>query len=192
MYITQISVFLENKKGRIKEITQTLSDANLNIRALSIAETKDFGVVRMILNQPEEAYKVLKNQGLVVRKTDVLAIEVEDQPGGLNGVLSVLEDNNINVEYLYSFVEKATEKALMVMRFENIAQALKFYKQKYFFSCPRQFTPFKNPVNFCFAIKALPFLKVEERVIKAPSLSISNPLQWGKSVLLAFKSCHIA
>lgn len=124
MYITQISVFLENKKGRIREITQTLSNANLNIRALSIAETKDFGVVRMILNQPEEAYQVLKNQGLVVRKTDVLAIEVEDQPGGLNGVLSVLEDNNINVEYLYSFVEKATEKALMVMRFENIAQAL--------------------------------------------------------------------
>ncbi len=130
MYITQISVFLENKKGRIKEITQTLSDANLNIRALSIAETKDFGVVRMILNQPEEAYKVLKNQGLVVRKTDVLAIEVEDQPGGLNGVLSVLEDNNINVEYLYSFVEKATEKALMVMRFENIAQALKILQAK--------------------------------------------------------------
>lgn len=123
MKITQISVFLENKKGRIREITQTLSDAGINIRALSIAETKDFGVVRMILDQPEKAYDTLKAQGLVVRKTDVLAIEVEDRPGGLNRVLGILEDRNLNVEYLYTFVEKATDKALMVMRFDHPDEA---------------------------------------------------------------------
>lgn len=130
MKITQISVFLENKKGRVREITQSLSDAGINIRALSIAETKDFGVVRMILNQPEKAYETLKAKGLVVRKTDVLAIEVEDRPGGLNRVLSVLEDHNINVEYLYAFVEKATDKALMVMRFDNADEAQKVLAQE--------------------------------------------------------------
>ena len=91
MNILQISVFVENKKGRLKEITNTLAENNINIRALSIAETKDFGVLRMIVNLPDKAYNVLKEKGLVVRKTNVLAVEIEDKPGGLNDILDVFE-----------------------------------------------------------------------------------------------------
>ena len=95
MKITQISVFLENKKGRLKEITKILSDNNINIRALSIAETKDFGVIRLIVNKAEEAYTALKAMDFVVRKTDVLAVEVSDKPGGLYSVLDFLETSEI-------------------------------------------------------------------------------------------------
>ncbi len=123
MYITQISIFLENKKGRLKEITGILKDNNLNIRALSIAETKDFGVVRIIVDNPDQATKALKKGDFVVRQTKVLAVEVNDVPGGLNQILSLLDENDINIEYMYAFVEKATDKALLVMRFDDIDKA---------------------------------------------------------------------
>lgn len=123
MKITQISVFLENKKGRLKEITKILSDNNINIRALSIAETKDFGVIRLIVNKAEEAYTALKAMDFVVRKTDVLAVEVSDKPGGLYSVLDFLETSGLNIEYMYAFVEKATDKALLVMRFDDVDKA---------------------------------------------------------------------
>ncbi|PKL13715.1 MAG: amino acid-binding protein [Spirochaetae bacterium HGW-Spirochaetae-6] len=123
MKITQISVFLENKKGRLKEITKILSDNGINIRALSIAETKDFGVIRLIVNKAEEAYTALKAMDFVVRKTDVLAVEVSDKPGGLYAVLEFLETSGLNIEYMYAFVEKATDKALLVMRFDDVDKA---------------------------------------------------------------------
>lgn len=124
MQINQISVFLENKKGRLKEISGILADKNIDIRALAIAETKDFGVLRMIVNKPQEAYEALKAKDFVVRETPVLAIEVEDKPGGLYRLLKTLENNDINVEYMYAFVEKESDKALMVMRFDNLEKAL--------------------------------------------------------------------
>lgn len=123
MNIIQISVFVENKEGRLNEITQTLAANNIDIRALSIAETRDFGVLRMIVNRPDEAQSSLKEKGFVVRKTNVLAVEVEDSPGGLNNALSVLEKNGVNIEYMYAFVEKASDKALLVMRFDDIVKA---------------------------------------------------------------------
>lgn len=129
MRINQISVFLENKKGRLREITGILADYKIDIRALSIAETKDFGVLRMIVNKPEKAYETLKSNGFTVRETPVFAIEVEDKPGGLHGLLKLLDSNDINVEYMYAFVEKETDKALMVMRFDNLEKAEKILKE---------------------------------------------------------------
>lgn len=131
MKILQISVFLENKKGRLQEITKILAEARIDIRALSIAETKDFGVVRLIVDQPDLAYEKLKAAGFVSRKTEVLAVEVQDEPGGLNQVLCILENNQINIEYMYAFVEKASDKALLVMRFDDIERAIQVLKQNH-------------------------------------------------------------
>jgi len=107
MKITQISVFIENKSGRLYEICDLLGRNNLNIRALSLADTSDFGILRLIMSDPEKAYRLLKENEFTVGKTDVIAVEVPDVPGGLASVLKVLSDNNVNVEYMYAFVEKA-------------------------------------------------------------------------------------
>ena len=96
---------------------------------MSIAETKDFGVLRMIVNQPDKAFESLKEKGFVVRETPVYAIEVDDKPGGLHGLLKTLDANDINVEYMYAFIEKESEKALMVMRFDNVEKAEKVLKE---------------------------------------------------------------
>jgi hypothetical protein len=129
MKIKQISVFLENKKGRLREITGYLAANTIDIRALSIAETKDFGVLRMIVNLPDKAYDILKGKEFVVRKTDVLAVEVDDSPGGLDKVLDILDKNSINIEYMYAFVQKATSNALLVMRFDDLERAEKILKE---------------------------------------------------------------
>lgn len=128
MTVKQISVFLENKAGRLAEATKILGDNNINIRALSIADTADFGVLRMIVNNPDKAQEVLKNSGFTVSETAVIAMEVPDRPGGLAGVLQLLLKGNINIEYLYcfiekSFIEKSGESAIVVLRVEDIQKA---------------------------------------------------------------------
>ncbi len=121
--IYQVSVFLENRSGRLLEVLRTLSRSGINIRALSIAETSDYGILRMMVNNPDEAKAVLKGAGFTVSLTPVLVVEVPDKPGGLAQVLSPLAEQGINVEYLYAFVEKSGENALVVMRFEDIDKA---------------------------------------------------------------------
>jgi len=123
MKVKQLSVFLENKAGRLSEVCDVLGRTGVNIRALTIAETEDFGVLRMVVDKPEEAVKALKDQNFVVNQTPVVAVEVEDKPGGLAKILSVLSRGGINVEYMYGFVEKASDKALMVFRFEDPEKA---------------------------------------------------------------------
>lgn len=123
MGVKQISVFLENKAGRLAEATKILGDNNINIRALAIADTADFGVLRMIVNDPDKATKVLKNGDFTVSETEVVAMEVPDRPGGLAKVLRLLTDNAINIEYLYCFIEKSGESAIVVLRVENIEKA---------------------------------------------------------------------
>ncbi len=126
MKVKQISVFLENRSGRLAEVTRVLGDANLNIRALSLADTSDFGVLRMIIDYPERAYMVLKENHYTVQETEVVTLEVADQPGGLAGVLETLYQNQINVEYLYAFPERdSVEKALLVFRFDDMDKAIK-------------------------------------------------------------------
>ncbi len=125
MRVKQLSVFMENKAGRIAEVTSILAEANINIKSLSIADTSDFGVLRMIVDKSDEALKALNDKGLTVGETDVLAIEVEDKPGGLHRILNLLQQHNINVEYMYAFVQPSAQNAVMIFRFDNLEDAIK-------------------------------------------------------------------
>ncbi|MGA1874802.1 MAG: ACT domain-containing protein [bacterium] len=125
MIVKQISVFLENRRGRLAELIQLLGENKINIRAISLADTSDFGIVRMIVNDTERAYQVVKGAGHTVSKNDVIAAEVQDKPGGLAAVLGILQESGLNVEYLYGFLEKKTDKAIMILRFEEMDEALK-------------------------------------------------------------------
>ncbi|MGI6064904.1 MAG: ACT domain-containing protein [Bacillota bacterium] len=124
MKVQQISVFLENKCGRLAAVTRVLAQKGVNIRALSIADTTDFGILRLIVDQPELAFNVLKEGNFTVSTTDVIAVEIPDKPGGLAGVLEVLDQNKINLEYLYAFVGQAGYKALNIFRVEQIDTAI--------------------------------------------------------------------
>ncbi|MHB8158056.1 MAG: ACT domain-containing protein [Desulfocucumaceae bacterium] len=122
--IKQISLFLENKKGRLAQVCRIIGDSGINIRALSIADTTDFGILRLIVNEPEKAYEVLGKKGFVVSMTDVLAIKVADTPGGLADVLEKLDQAGVNVEYAYAFIGTAMEDALVIIRAEKPIEAL--------------------------------------------------------------------
>lgn len=125
MKVKQISIFLENKSGRLAQVTEVLGENNINIRALSIADTTDFGILRLIVNEPDKAYLVLKEAGFTVSFTDVIAVEVTDKPGGLAKVLKELDRAGINIEYLYAFVQKTADAALVVFRVEQLEEAVK-------------------------------------------------------------------
>jgi len=129
MIVEQISVFLENKTGRLSEVTLVLAEAGVNIRALSVADTSDFGVLRLIVDDNAKAEKALKNNGFTVGKTNVVAAEVKDEPGGLNAILSLLNKADINVEYMYAFVQKSGDNAVMIFRFDHIDGAIKLLKE---------------------------------------------------------------
>jgi hypothetical protein len=124
MKVEQISVFLENKPGSLENVTRILKDAHINIRTLSIADTTDFGVLRLIVNDVDTTLKVLKENGLRASRTTVVAVEVPDRPGGLHGILEVLSQYKINVEYLYAFVEKSGENAVIIFRFDSPDNAI--------------------------------------------------------------------
>ena len=125
MKITQISVFLENRKGRLYDVCSLLGKNQINIRALTIAETENFGVLRIVTNKPEETVKVLKSNGFAANITDVVIVEVEDKPGGLAKILKILNDNNINIEYMHAFMRKHIDKSYMVFRFDDPDSAIK-------------------------------------------------------------------
>src|SRR4030042_3259278 len=116
MEVKQISLFLENKKGRLWEAMDVLAKAQINVRALSSADTSDFGILRLIVPDPEKSKKVLTKSNFTVRENDVIAVGVSDTPGGLAGILKVLTDADINVEYMYAFVEKTGREAVGVLR----------------------------------------------------------------------------
>jgi len=119
MKITQISIFLENRKGRLYDVCSLLGQHEVNIRALTIAETESFGVLRIVVDKSDVAIKLLRENQFVANFTDVVAIEVPDQPGGLASILKLLSEHDVNIEYMYGFVEKFSDKALLVMRFED-------------------------------------------------------------------------
>ncbi|MDD3345931.1 MAG: ACT domain-containing protein [Candidatus Omnitrophica bacterium] len=129
MKITQLSVFLENKKGRLYEAAQVLGDAGIDIKALTIAESEEFGVLRIVVDKPDTALDALKEKGFVASITDIVAVEVSDRPGGLAAILKVLSDNQINLEYMYAFVEKTADNAIVVFRFDDPDQAITVLKE---------------------------------------------------------------
>jgi hypothetical protein len=119
MKVEQLSIFLENKPGGLEQVTRILKDAGINIRTLSLADTTDFGILRLIVNDVDAAALVLKTKGLRVSRTTVVAVEVPDRPGGLHGILEILSGNGINIEYLYAFVEKSGQNAVIIFRFDD-------------------------------------------------------------------------
>lgn len=119
MAIKQLTVFVQNKKGTIVSVTDALAKNNLNIRALSIAETEDFGILRLIVNDENSAEKVLSEQGYLIKTVDVVGVKIGDEPGKLTAALDVLDKASINVEYLYAFMARTEKHAYVVLRVEN-------------------------------------------------------------------------
>lgn len=130
MKVRQLSIFLENRSGRLAEVTEIMGEASINIRALSLADTSDFGILRVIVDVPDKALRILEEKGFTVTGTDVLAVEVEDKPGGLSRVLKLLEEEGVSVEYMYAFMEKLTDHALLIFRIEDIEGAIEICRKK--------------------------------------------------------------
>ena len=125
MKVKQVSIFLENRAGRMAEVARLLGDHHINIRALSIADTANYGILRLIVNDVNKAERVFKEAGFTVDLTDVIAMEIPDRPGGLADILDKLNQAGISIEYLYAFVEKSADKAVVVFRFEDTNAVLK-------------------------------------------------------------------
>ena len=123
MGIKQVSVFVENKKGSLHEITDLLAKANVDLRSMCIADTSDYGIVRMIADDAERAQKVLCEAGHTANIRTVTAFAVPDEPGGLAKALNLLEANGVNIEYLYALITTATDKAYTVMRSDDTEKA---------------------------------------------------------------------
>ncbi|MGD0339486.1 MAG: ACT domain-containing protein [Bacteroidota bacterium] len=127
MIIKQLSIFLENKSGRLTEVTETLASADINISAFSLAETAEYGVLRLIVNKPEEAEKVLKEKGFSVNLTDVIGLVVPHQPGGLHRALKILSSEGISVEYMYAFA--LSDRATVIIRTDAIQHTIAVLQQ---------------------------------------------------------------
>ena len=123
MIIKQLSVFLENKPGRLCAATDVLAKEGIDISALTLADTSEFGILRMIVDQPDRAREVLTESGVVVRLSDVIAVAMNDAPGGAVGILHLLSEAGLNVEYMYACVGKVTGKALMIIRTDDTEAA---------------------------------------------------------------------
>jgi len=130
MKIHQLSLFLENKPGRLSEPCRVLANAGINILTLSLADTQQFGIMRLIVRDWMKAKEVLEKAGFVVNVTEVVATEVADKPGGLANVLAIMEGGGINVEYMYAFTFRSGDKAVLVFRFDNPDAAIELLKAK--------------------------------------------------------------
>lgn len=128
MIIKQISVFLENKPGTLAEVLAVLGEHNINIRAMSVADTADFGILRLVVNEPDKVEQALKGASLAVKTTPVLAMKVSDKPGGLLAEVKKLTAAGINIEYVYAFAAPAAEEARVVLKVDDLAKAEKVLK----------------------------------------------------------------
>lgn len=123
MAIKQLTVFVENKQGALVSVTEALAKKNINLRAMSIAETQEFGILRLIVNDEAAAEKILAEEGHIIKITDVVGVKIGDEPGSLSAALKVLDAHNINVEYLYAFMARTEKHAYVVIRVEDNAAA---------------------------------------------------------------------
>jgi len=123
--LKQITVFLENKAGRMEEVTGCLADQNINIHALMVADTTDFGILRMIASDPEKAQRVLKDKGLMVKNADVIAVAIDHNPGSLHKVLHALNAPDVSIEYMYAFTSRHQDyNAIVILSVDNQAAVL--------------------------------------------------------------------
>ena len=124
MKIKQLSIFLENKAGRLAHIINTLGEVNINIRAISLADTSDFGILRLVVDDTQHARQRLKDRGFTVSITEVIAVEVQDKPGELGRILAIVEEAGLNVEYVYGPISNKGDNAILILRFEEIDKAI--------------------------------------------------------------------
>lgn len=124
MYVQQLSIFVENKKGRLANIAKILANADIDIRALCVADTNDFGVLRLIVDKPELAVKTLKQSNFTVSLTDVIAIGINDIPGSFAKIMELLSDHSVSVEYMYAFIGRDKGKAFIILRVDDNDKAL--------------------------------------------------------------------
>ena len=129
MKVEQITIFLENQSGRLADVASILAAAGVNIRALSLADSADFGILRLIVNDTEKAGQVLKTQGFTVAKTEVVGVQVPDRPGGLAEILNAMKANQVNVEYMYAFVHKSAVDATIIFRFNDLEKGIACLQQ---------------------------------------------------------------
>jgi hypothetical protein len=120
MIIKQISIFMENTTGRLADVTALLARAGINLRAISIADTADFGILRMVADQPDAAVELLRTSGFTARETDVIAVEVPDQPGALATIMALFRDEGVNIEYLYASLEHSADQAVIVLKVDDV------------------------------------------------------------------------
>ena len=120
MSVKQLSIFLENRPGRLETVAQLLGDANISILALSVADTKDFGILRLLVDKTEQAGKVLCDNGILCQNSDVTAVEIGSAPGSLARILALFKEANVNVEYMYTMAEPIGEHPIMIFRFDDI------------------------------------------------------------------------
>ena len=129
MIVYLISIFLYNNSGILASVAKVLRDNKINIRALTVADTYDFGILRMIVNKPEKACEVLKTAGFMVKQNPVIAVQIEDREGLFYDLMSLCDKHNINIEYTYSFVEQTSNKAILFMRFEDTDAAIELFSK---------------------------------------------------------------
>ncbi|MDR1250784.1 MAG: ACT domain-containing protein [Treponema sp.] len=129
MEIKQISVFLENTTGRLSEVTGTLARAGINLRAISIADTADFGILRLIVDKTDEAVNSLNAAGFTIRQTNVAAVEIDDVPGSLAKLMELFQQSQVNIEYLYASLEGKADKAVVIFKLEDHEKGLKILKE---------------------------------------------------------------
>ena len=129
MAVKQISVFVENTPGRLAEVTRLMADSGINLRAISVADTADFGILRIIVNDHLAAMEALEKSGFTARITDVIGVEVDDTPGGLAEVMDLFNREKVNIEYLYSSLERNVDSALMIFKIEDVEHGLRICEQ---------------------------------------------------------------
>lgn len=130
MIINQLSIFVENKSGRLQTVTRILKEHQVDIRALSIADTTDFGILRLIVDKPDEAQQAIRDAGLMVRLTEVIAVALNDVPGALSDVLEILAQEGISVEYAYAFITRKEQGAYVILRVEDNEKAIRILQEK--------------------------------------------------------------
>jgi len=136
MIIKQISIFMENTTGRLADVTNLLAKAGINLRAISIADTTDFGILRMVADKPDEAVQLLKNAGFTARETDVIGVEVPDHPGELARIMALFRDEGVSIEYLYASLEHREDKAVIVLKVDDINAGLAMLEKHGFSTIP--------------------------------------------------------
>ncbi len=129
MKIQQLSIFLENRAGRLAYVTNLLAEAGINLLALSLADTTDFGILRLIVDDPEKARKVLREHQVICMVNSVTAVEVADEPGGLARLLNLMAEKGVNVEYMYAFSQRQTGRAALIFRFDDADKAVAAFKE---------------------------------------------------------------